>query len=195
MFQELLGDPELRDLVPFVRMWYEDPSLFIWRDEDGDTHDIMQADGGEQGDALTPALFYLGIDQALKEGARALHEGELAFAFLDDVYLLVRRDRTKEVFDIFSSLVERRAGVKPHLGKTRCWGTGSREPPPGLGDLWQDVWRGSRSPEQAGVVVLGWGRGGSPRHGSASSLRSVAALFVSRGPRPPSSRGRTIGRR
>ena len=34
--------------------------------------------------------------------------------------------------------------------------------------------------------MLGWSRGGSPRHGLASSLRSVAALFVSRGPRPPS---------
>ena len=27
------------------------------------------------------------------------------------------------------------------------------------------------------VVVLGWGRGGSPLHGSVSSLRSVAALL------------------
>ena len=45
------------------------------------------------------------------------------------------------------------------------------------------------------VVVLGWSRGGSPRHGSVSCVCSVAALFVSRGPRPTSPRGLTIGRR
>ena len=37
------------------------------------------------------ALFNLGIDAALKEGASARVQGEITFIFLDDVFLLVRR--------------------------------------------------------------------------------------------------------
>ena len=38
----------------------------LWTDEDGQTHAIHQGEGGEQGDALMPALFCLGLHDALQ---------------------------------------------------------------------------------------------------------------------------------
>ncbi len=74
-----------------------------------------------------PLLFSLGIDPALKEGRRHLVAGEQAFAFLDDVYLLVHHSRAAALFATYSELIERHAGVRTHLGKTRCWRMG--DPP------------------------------------------------------------------
>ena len=48
------GGPEA---TPFVQMFYGQPSLYIWEDD--------QAEGGEQGDALMPLLFALGQHSAL----------------------------------------------------------------------------------------------------------------------------------
>ena len=73
--------------LPFVRLFHSDP----WDDEVGDTHEIRQREGGEQGDALMPLLFSLG-QHALIVVARNLEEGERLFAFLDDLYVLCRPD-------------------------------------------------------------------------------------------------------
>ena len=61
--------------------------------------------GGEQGDALMPALFSLALGGALKLANEELEAGELAFAFLADVYLIVRRARAKQMFDHFANLI------------------------------------------------------------------------------------------
>ena len=53
------------------------------------------------------------------------------------------------------ALIEEHAGVRPHLGKTRCWGAGSPEVPPGIELLGDAVWRGDRQPAEAGIVMLG----------------------------------------
>ena len=47
---------------------------------------ITQAEGGEQGDPLMPALFSLGQKGALEAVQTNLEEGEGLYAFLDDVY-------------------------------------------------------------------------------------------------------------
>ena len=87
--------PRARNILPFVRMFYGEVSSYLLDAEDGSTHDIRQAEGGEQGDPLMPILFSLGMDRALKMGTAHLESGELAFAYLDDVYLLVRRNRAR----------------------------------------------------------------------------------------------------
>ena len=61
MFEALISDPRLHSLIPFVRQWYALPSKFQWRDDAGVVHDVIQGDGGEQGDALMPALFCLAL--------------------------------------------------------------------------------------------------------------------------------------
>eukprot|EP00959_Pyramimonas_sp_CCMP1952_P331538 6942601-Pyramimonas_sp.AAC.1 len=65
MFEQLLATPDLHGLVPFVRQWYAEQTQFKWVDEEGRTHTILQGDGGEQGDALMPALFCLALHPAL----------------------------------------------------------------------------------------------------------------------------------
>ena len=52
-------------VLPFVRQFYGTPSTYLWQDDDGTVHDVQQGEGGEQGDALMPALFALGQHNAL----------------------------------------------------------------------------------------------------------------------------------
>ena len=66
-FEELLSQPDLEEVLPFVRQWYAGQSEFVWFDSDGEPHHITQGDGGEQGDALMPALFCLALRRALSE--------------------------------------------------------------------------------------------------------------------------------
>ena len=47
--RKLMDTPSLRDIAPLVRMLYGSESRFLWTDDDGVTHIITQAEGGEQG--------------------------------------------------------------------------------------------------------------------------------------------------
>ena len=60
MLEGLMGAPGARDFLPFVRMFYGEPSEYVWYDSHGNREVITQAEGGEQGDPLIPALFALG---------------------------------------------------------------------------------------------------------------------------------------
>ena len=60
MLQGLLRVPGANQCLPFVRMFYSEPSEYVWHDADGTAHIIQQAEGGEQGDPLMPALYSLG---------------------------------------------------------------------------------------------------------------------------------------
>ena len=42
------------ELVPFVRMWYGDPSTYFWWDVAGQCREVSQGEGCEQGDPLAP---------------------------------------------------------------------------------------------------------------------------------------------
>ena len=48
--------PEANRCRPFVRLFYAQPSTYVWHDSDGNAHTITQAEGREQGDPLMPAL-------------------------------------------------------------------------------------------------------------------------------------------
>ena len=62
------------EALPFVRMFYGTPSSYMWEDAEGVEHTIWQAEGGEQGDALMPPLFFLGQHTALAEAQDELEE-------------------------------------------------------------------------------------------------------------------------
>ena len=66
---------------------------FYWEDELGEVHDILQGEGGEQGDPLTPALFALGQHEALEAICRVLLPSEKLFAFLDDIFIVGAPER------------------------------------------------------------------------------------------------------
>ena len=46
-------------MIPFVSLFYGSPSVSLWEDDMGDTHEIVRGEGGEQGDPLMPLLFSL----------------------------------------------------------------------------------------------------------------------------------------
>ena len=61
--------------VPFVSQFYASPSTYIWEDEFGETFEIQQGEGGEQGDPLMPALFSVGQHPVLVEVQSTLKLG------------------------------------------------------------------------------------------------------------------------
>ena len=75
------------------------PSSYTRYDGLGAAHDIVQGEGGEQGDPLMPALFSLAIQPALHETEGLLQDGEGIFAFLDDVYVVASPLRVKPLHD------------------------------------------------------------------------------------------------
>ena len=68
-------------MIPFVRLFYGSPSVHLWEDDMGETHEILQGEGGEQGDPLMPLLFSLGQHRALLAVNARFIEGESLFAF------------------------------------------------------------------------------------------------------------------
>jgi hypothetical protein len=156
IFAELMADNELADLVPFVRMWYQDVSHFLWADEDGAIHDIAQADGGEQGDALMPDLFCLALRPALQAVKAQLRPGEIVVAYLDDVYVLVPDpDRAGAVHDIVKQALQEICGIDVHLGKLAAYNRSSSAAPRSVAALGPHVWRADLDPARQGITVVG----------------------------------------
>ena len=93
MFEQLLAQPKLHELIPFVRLWYATASEFRWMDDQGRSHNIVQGDGGEQGDALMPALFCLALHPALERMRATLPPQCHILAYLDDIYIVSDRVR------------------------------------------------------------------------------------------------------
>ena len=52
MLRELRNCPTAHRLLPFVMLAYGRQSTYLWRDENGVVHEIVQGEGGEQDDAL-----------------------------------------------------------------------------------------------------------------------------------------------
>eukprot|EP00973_Karenia_brevis_P086768 12032163-Karenia_brevis.AAC.1 len=72
MLSSLASLPRASATLPFVRMFYGQSSAYIWYDNAGEAHLVQQAEGGEQGDPMMPALFSLGQHPALTEASRHL---------------------------------------------------------------------------------------------------------------------------
>jgi hypothetical protein len=154
MLERLAKVPGASAMSPFVRLFYERESKFLWKDETGRTIEIKQADGGEQGDALMPALFALGIQGALEKSAIEMGEDHYLFAYLDDVYVIAPKEKACEAFQIVSRNIGEKAGVKTHLGKLQVWGEQQGEAPPGFPDgKWQNG--NNTLAVERGIKVLG----------------------------------------
>ena len=72
-----------------MHQWYATPSQLRWRDALGQVHALVQGDGGEQGDALMPALFCLALRPAVCEIQEKLPAGAVVVAYLDDIYIYI----------------------------------------------------------------------------------------------------------
>ena len=77
------------------------------KDAKGTTHTIRQAEGGEQGDPLMPALYALAQHDGLVEADAKLEAGERLFSFLDDLYVTTPKKRARAAFDTVAVSVHR----------------------------------------------------------------------------------------
>ena len=100
MLQGLMGMDGGDRILPFVRMFYGGPSTFLWEDDLGGVHHILQGEGGEQGDPLMPMLFSLGQHAALTATSERLWGSERLLAFLDNLYVVTTPERTVEVHNV-----------------------------------------------------------------------------------------------
>ena len=87
MLRVLMHLPTASKILPYVRLAYQRQSNYLWKDDRGITHVIAQGEGGEQGDPLMPALFSLGLNAALRRIQQNLGNGEMIYAYLDDIYV------------------------------------------------------------------------------------------------------------
>ena len=157
-FKKLESLENLRPLLPVVGLLYGSESRFLWTDAAGQTNVVRQAEGGERGDPLMPALLALAQHDALVEAASKLNPNERVFSFLEDLYVTTSKQRARVVFDTVSESVFRHAGVRAHLGKLKAWSKQSGEAPEGLevhGGSDNKVWQGDQPEQLNGLVVLG----------------------------------------
>ena len=147
MLRKLYEVENLRGLLPFVRGVYSQPSTYHWQDEDGTRRVIRQCEGGEQGDSLMPLLFCLAVHDVLAEVKEQLQDGEVIFAFLDDVYVLCALERARHIYDLFAEKLLQVAGIRLHTEKTRTWNKVG-EVPNRMEELGPSVW------SFAGVKIL-----------------------------------------
>ena len=165
MFEGLRRDNRLAGLIPFVRQFYGQESSYLFYDACGRAHDVLQAEGGEQGDPLMPGLFAVAIHPALVAlvaTQTALRGGERLYAFLDDAYVTCDPERVHATFVALRQALKSHANIDLNVGKTRVWNAAGEEPP-GLSEWMppaQDgspVWVGDPTlpPELQGIHVLG----------------------------------------
>ena len=153
-------------VLPYVLQFYGSPSSYLWEDSDGVVHEVLQGEGGEQGDALMPALFALGQHDALVAIQNNLDPGERLMAFLDDIYAVDERpDRTEAVHTAIEQELRIHTGIEVHQGKTQIWNkagvtpTGSERLTAAarVADPTAIVWRGDFGLplEEQGVKIFG----------------------------------------
>ena len=97
MLSALREVPQASALLPFVRLWYARESAYVWA-AGSQAHRITQAEGGEQGDPLMPALFALAFAPALRDLHADLRPDEQALAFLHDAYILAPPHRALQLY-------------------------------------------------------------------------------------------------
>ena len=102
MLRSLLNTPSAHQMIPFVMLAYGQESCYLWRDSAGNTHEVRQGEGGEQGDPLMPMLYALGQYPALQHMASQLQANERIYAFLDDIYITCTPDRVRILYDLLS---------------------------------------------------------------------------------------------
>lgn len=154
-FEQLRDNASLHDLMPFVKQWYNGPTRLSWQDGTGTVHEILQGDGGEQGDALMPGLFCLALRSALDEIQQALPAGATILAYLDDIYVICAHGDTHACYEVVRSTLLRSCNININMGKLAAWGIGRNDSPPGLVELGENVWKGNLAETDQGIKVLG----------------------------------------
>ena len=146
-------NPALTPLLPFVRTFYGKDSTYVWYDDEGAPTRSFRARGASKGTTLMPVLYALGQYAALTQVDASLHEEEMLFTFLDDIYILCDPSRVGEIFLQVKQSLVKFAGVQVNLGKTKVWNRAAIRPED-LDTVGAEAWRGEGPEEERGLVVL-----------------------------------------
>ena len=119
MFRGLMDMVDGEKLVPFVRLFHDSPSTYIWEDEVGDIRHVCQGESGEQGDPLMPLLFSLGQHRAMVAVQASLLESERLF-----FYIVCAPSRVGEVYLLLQRHLLEQTSTQVHQGKTKIWNAG-----------------------------------------------------------------------
>ena len=157
MLQGLLEVEGGSAAFPFVRQFYGSASTYWWDDDEGVTHEVVQGEGGEQGDPLMPALYAIGQHRALFAIRDQLLTTERLLAFLGDLYVLCSPHHVADVHIVLQQALWEHSRISVHHGKIQIWGWRALTVAARLGDKEAVVWRGDPSlpPSAQGVKVLG----------------------------------------
>ena len=101
-----------------------------------------------------PALYALGQHAALTQMDASLHEGEMLFAFLDDICILCDPPRAGEIFLQVKQSLAWSAGVQVNLGKTKVWNRAATKPED-MDTIGAEAWKGEGPEEEGGLVAVG----------------------------------------
>ena len=115
-------------VLPFVRLFYDRQSTYLWEDDAGTVHHIAQGEGGEQGGTLMPLLFALRQHGALQAVQDSLGPTEELLAFVDDVYTVTTPGRVAHSFATLQEHLHRHANIRVHLGKIKVWNASGVRP-------------------------------------------------------------------
>ena len=153
-------------VLPFVLQFHGTPSTHSREDSEGVVHEILQGEGGEQGDALMPALFALGQHDALLAIHDRLRPEERLFAFLDDIYIWSPSpNRMATLHTTIQEQLLVHTGIQIHHGKTQLWNKAGVAPAGSVAltaaaqvhDPDAIVWRrdAELNTEDQGLIILG----------------------------------------
>ena len=98
------------------------------------------------------------MQPALEEIQGRLAPGDLAVAYLDDLYILTRPERARAAYDVAAEVLNRTCGIQVNQGKLVCWNRTGTPAPQGIAELdtpGHTVWRSDFPPAENGIRVLG----------------------------------------
>ena len=149
MLEALHNNPALAPLLPFVRTFHGKDSTYVWYDDEGGAPRDLAGRGGRARGPPHAALYALDQHAAPSQVDASLHEGEMFFAFLDDIYILCDPSRVGEIFLQVKQSLGRFAGVQVNLGKTKVWNRAATK------HHWSQGVEGEGPEEEHSLVVLG----------------------------------------
>ncbi len=119
-------------MLPFVKLFYSEPSSYLWQDDAGDVHNILQGDGGKQGDGLVPMMYALGQHDGLDEARTLLPPSDALITYLDEIYLPTQEQHATASVDTVTTCIKTNCGVDVNLSKCVAWSHAGGPAPAGL---------------------------------------------------------------
>ncbi len=93
-------------MLPFVKLFYSETCSYLWQDDAGDVHNILQGESGKQGDGLMLMMYALGQHDGLDEARNLVPPSDALIAYLDDIYLLTQEQHARASFDTVTNCIK-----------------------------------------------------------------------------------------